>query len=100
MKNSKTTVRILLFAGLLVALVLFAGMFDSSIYGNQVSRTFWLGQYENGPVKVVFIKAPPESERIVNARLILVETSGLVLRLPKESNKFFPYANIISVDPR
>ena len=77
-----------------------AGLFSSSIYGNQETKRPWLEQFENGPVTITFITAPPEKEKIVDARLISVETCGLVLRLPKDRNKFFPYANIISVDPK
>ena len=92
--------RILLFLSLFLVLVLVVGLFDSSIYGNQQSRRPWLEQFESGPVTVIFIEAPPDKERIVDARLISVESSGLVLRLPKDRIKFFPYANIVSVDPK
>lgn len=100
MKNSKTIEKILLFAAVSAVLVLILGFFDSSIYGSQSAKKLWLEQFENGPVTVVFITAPPDTERIVDARLISAESSGLVLRLPKERIKFFPYANIISVDPK
>jgi hypothetical protein len=100
MKNLKTIEKILLLTSVIVALILVAGLFDSSIYGNQVSKSPWLEQFVNGPVTVVFISAPPDSEKMVDARLISVEPSGLVLRIPKERIKFFPYANIVSVDPK
>ena len=100
MKKLMTFDRILLFLSLFLVLVLVVGLFDSSIYGNQQSRRPWLEQFESGPVTVIFIEAPPDKERIVDARLISVESSGLVLRLPKDRIKFFPYANIVSVDPK
>ena len=100
MKNTKTIEQILLFATVFIIIVLVAGLFPSTIYGNQETKKSWLEQFENGPVTVTFITAPPEKKRIIDARLISVETCGLVLRLPKDRNKFFPYANIISVDPK
>jgi hypothetical protein len=100
MKKTKTIRNVFLFAGILFSLALVSVLFPTSIYGYQGPERPWLKQFENGPVKIVFIKAPPEMERIANARLISVETSGLVLRFSKSRNKFFPYANIISVDPR
>ncbi len=100
MKKTKTIEKILLLVTVLIAIFLVAGLFPSSIYGNQATKSHWLKQFENGPVTVTFITKPPEKERIIDARLISVETSGLVLRLPKDRNKFFPYANIISVDPK
>lgn len=100
MKKSKTIERILLFVVLLFAVVLIVEFLPSSIYGNQQSKRPWLEQFENGPVTIIFITAPPDKERMVDARLISVESSGLVLKLPKDRNKFFPYANIVSVDPK
>ena len=100
MKKLMTFERILLFSSVFLVLVLVVGLFDSSTYGNQEPKRPWLEQFESGPVTVIFIKAPPDKERIVYARLISVEPSGLVLRLPKDRIKFFPYANIVSVDPK
>jgi hypothetical protein len=100
MKNSKNIERILLLFIVFIGIFLVSGFFPSSIYGNQETKRPWLEQFENGPVTVTFITAPPEKEKIIDARLISVETCGLVLRLPKDRNKFFPYANIISVDPK
>ncbi len=100
MKKSKALERILLLAVILMAVVLVSGLFDSSIYGNQETRKPWLEQFESGAVKITFTIAPPDSERVVDARLLYVEENGLVLRLPKDRIKFFPYSNIISVDPK
>jgi hypothetical protein len=100
MKNKKTFGKILLLVTVFTCIFLVTGLFPSSIYGNQETKRPWLEQFENGPVTVTFFTNPPEKERIADARLISVETCGLVLRLPKDRNKFFPYANIISVDPK
>ncbi len=99
MKKPKRTGRILLGLFLLFALVII-GLLSAPIYGIQTTRRPWLTQFENGPVTVSFITAPPEKEKIIDARLISVETCGLVLRLPKDRDKFYPYANIISIDPK
>ena len=100
MKNTKTIEKILLLGTVFISILLVSGLLPSSIYGNQQTKRPWLEQFENGPVTVTFITTPPEKERIIDARLISVEIGGLVLRLPKDRNKFFPYANIISVDPK
>ena len=100
MENSKRTSSVLLGLVLLVALIIMIGLFIAPIYGIQTAKRSWLMQFENGPVTINFVAAPPEKSLIVNARLISVESNGLVLRLSKERDKFFPYANIISVDPK
>lgn len=100
MENSKRTNGILLGLVLLAVLIIMIGLFTAPIYGIQTAKRPWLMQFENGPVTVTFITIPPEKEKIIDARLISVETCGLVLRLPKDRNIFYPYANIISIDPK
>ena len=84
----------------LLALIILAGLLTGPIYSNQTYASPWLMQFENGPVTVTFITAPPGKDRIIEARLLAVENSGLVLRLPQDRDKFYPYSNIISVDPK
>jgi len=84
----------------LFALIILAGLLTGPIYSNQTYASPWLMQFENGPVTVTFITAPPAKQKVIEARLIAVETSGLVLRLPQENDKFYPYAGILSVDPK
>ncbi len=99
MKDKKFTrgVPVVLFLFVLIILALFLAR---PLYSNQINARLWLMQFENGPVTVTFITAPPDKGRIIEARLIAVETSGLVLRLPQERDKFYPYSNMISVDPK
>ena len=63
-------------------------------------RNTWLSRFDGGPVSVTFITAPPEKEKTVDARLIFAEPSGVVLRFPKERDKFYPYTNIVVIDPK
>ena len=84
----------------LLALIILAGLLSGPIYSNQTYASPWLMQFENGPVTVTFITALPGKDRIIEARLLAVENSGLVLRLPQDRDKFYPYSNIISVDPK
>jgi len=84
----------------LLALIILAGLLTGPIYSNQTYASPWLMQFENGPVTVTFITALPGKDRIIEARLLAVENSGLVLRLPQDRDKFYPYSNIISVDPK
>lgn len=100
MENSKRKNGILLGLVLLAALIITIGLFSAPIYGLQTARRPWLMQFENGPVTINFVAAPPEKSRVVNARLISVEANGLVLRLSQDRDKFYPYSNIISVDPK
>jgi hypothetical protein len=69
-------------------------------FGSASAGSGWLSQFEGGPVAVTFVKAPPGRNQIAQGRLISAQVSGLVLRFPKETDKFFCYANIISVDPK
>ena len=84
----------------LLALIILAGLLTGPIDSNQTYASPWLMQFENGPVTVTFITALPDKDRIIEARLLAVENSGLVLRLPQDRDKFYPYSNIISVDPK
>jgi hypothetical protein len=99
MKDKKFTHGVL-FVLVLFALIILALPLTRPLYSSQINARLWLMQFENGPVKVTFIEAPPAKDKILEARLIAVETSGLVLRLPQERDKFYPYSNMISVDPK
>ncbi len=70
------------------------------MYAESSARQPWLSQFERGPVSVTFISALPGKDRTVEARLISVESFGVVLRLQSERDKFFSYANIVSIDPK
>ena len=99
MKNKKPN------SGVFIALVLFALtilvlLLTGPLYSSQMGGRPWLMQFQNGPVTVTFIQPPPDKGRTIEARLIAVETSGLVLRLPKEKDKFYPFSNMITVDPK
>ena len=100
MTMSRRTGRILVAVVALAAVISAVGAFAVPGYGDESSRSLWLSQFEGGPVTVTFISAPPEKSRIMQAKLISAEISGLVLRFPKERDKFFSYACIISVDPK
>ena len=99
MKNLKPfiSVHAILF---LFALFISVLVLSGPIYSNQISAGHWLMQFENGPVTVTFATTPPGKDKIIDARLLAVESSGLVLRLPKDRDKFYPFSNIISVDPK
>lgn len=96
----RRSVRGILIVAAMVAAVLLAvqALAESRFAG--ASSGSWLSQFEGGPVAVTFVKAPPGKSQLVEGRLISAEASGLVLRFPKEPDKFFCYANIISVDPK
>jgi hypothetical protein len=100
MDKSKRKVNLLMAAVFLAVLVIVGGIFSIPIHGNQPVQRSWLKQFENGPVMINFVSAPIAKTTYVEARLISVEENGLVLRLTQEKDKFFPYANIISIDPK
>lgn len=99
MKDKKSTSGVF-FALFLFALIILVQLLTGPLYSSQMGGRPWLMQFQNGPVTVTFIQAPPDKGRTIEARLIAVETSGLVLRLPKERDKFYPFSNMISVDPK
>jgi hypothetical protein len=99
MKENKFS-RCALFALVLFAIIILALSMTRPIYSSQMDSKPWLMQFVNGPVKVTFIEAPPSKDKTIEARLISVESSGLVLRLPQDRDKFYPYSNMISVDPK
>lgn len=58
----------------------------------------WLSHFLGNQVIVTFITAPPKGRRVVKARLMDAEVPGVVLGFGKEEI-FFPYSNIISIEP-
>jgi len=100
MTMSKTTGRILIVAVAVAAVWWAVQAFAGSRSGNESPGRCWLSQFEGGPVAVTFVKAPPGKSQVAEGRLIVAEPSGLVLRFPKETDKFFSYANLISIDPK
>ncbi len=62
-------------------------------------QTYWLSPYEGGAVRVTFVIVPPDLEKIFTFRLVKAEQTGLVLRFGNKRTLFFPYSNIISVEP-
>lgn len=92
--------RILIVAVMLAAILSAVQALAAARSGSESSRSLWLSQFEGGPVVVTFVKAAPGKNQVAEGQLISAEVSGLVLRFPKETDKFFCYANIISVDPR
>ena len=108
MKMSKTTRRILIVvvavgAALLVLpghRVLGGKALAGAGFGGESPGRYWLSQFEGGPVVVTFVQAPAGKHQVTECRLMAAEPVGLVLRFPKENDKFFPYANIVSVEPK
>jgi hypothetical protein len=74
--------------------------FAASRLGSESPGRYWLSQFEGGPVVVTFAEAPAGKHQVTECRLLVAESAGLVLRFPKETDKFFSYANIVSVDPK
>ncbi|UCC97412.1 MAG: hypothetical protein JSW66_16405 [Phycisphaerales bacterium] len=104
-KTAGSTVRrpvreILIVAVVVAGLLLAARALAGPRFAGASAAAGWLSQFEGGPVAVTFVKAPPGKRQVAEGRLISAEVSGLVLRFPKETDKFFCYANIISVDPK
>lgn len=101
MFSTKRAGRIIIgLVGIIAVISIIAALARPIYAGSSEPSKPWLSRFEGGPVSVTFITAPPEKKKTEDARLIFVETSGIVLRFPKERDKFFPYANIISVDPK
>ena len=101
MYNTKRAGRIIVgLAGIIAVISIIAALVRPIYADSTETNKPWLSRFEGGPVSVTFITAPPEKDKTIDARLIFVEASGIVLRFPKERDKFFPYANIISVDPK
>ncbi len=63
------------------------------------TRGSWLEFYQAGAVNVTFVTEPVGIERVTKAVLVRAEISGVVLRFPRKQDTFYPYANIISIEP-
>ena len=101
MLNTKRAGRIIIgLIGIIAVISIIAALSGPMYAETSEESKSWLSRFEGGPVSVTFITAPPEKTKTEDARLIFVEASGIVLRFPRERDKFFPYANIISVDPK
>lgn len=86
--------------GIIAVVSIIAALSGSMYAGTSEESKSWLSRFEGGPVSVTFITAPPEKEKTEDARLIFAEPSGIVLRFPKERDKFYPYTNIVVIDPK
>lgn len=100
MKVSGKSGRAVIAAIVLAAVMLAMCAFATAGSAKKNSADLWLSHFVGGPVAVTFISAPPDMERIVKARLVEAETAGIVLRIPRKRERFFSYANIISVEPK
>ena len=59
----------------------------------------WLSKFEGKLVRVTFDQTPPDLEKIFTCPLVKAEQTGIVLRFGNQRQLFFPYSNIICVDP-
>jgi hypothetical protein len=100
MTMSKTARKILIVAAVVAAVLLAVQAFAGPRPAGTSAGSRWLCQFEGGPVTVTFINEPPDRNQVVTGRLISAELCGLVLRFPNETDKFFCYANITSVNPK
>ena len=82
------------------AMVVIIASLARPMYAGSSAEQPWLSQFIRGPVSVTFISALPGKDQTVEARLISVESFGVVLRLSSERDKFYSYANIVSIDPK
>jgi hypothetical protein len=63
------------------------------------SMTLWLSRYEGQLVRTTFATTPPDLDKIFTTRLVKAEQTGIVLIFGNRRTVFFPYSNIISVEP-
>ena len=63
------------------------------------AEPLWLSKFEGKLVRVTFVQAPPDLEKTFTCPLIKAEQSGIVLRFGNQRQLFYPYNNIICVDP-
>jgi hypothetical protein len=61
--------------------------------------SFWLSKYEGQLVRTTFATTPPDLDKIFTTRLVKAEQTGIVLIFGNRRTVFFPYSNIISVEP-
>jgi hypothetical protein len=104
-KNIKA---ILLFIGI-AAVIFFAGILTRPGYtamNNNSSRPRigqWLSQYEGQTVKITFISAPihiaADLEKISSLTLLEAGQNGIVVTFRPQRTVFFPYSQIISIEP-
>jgi len=95
-KSGRVVIAVIALAGVILAM----GAFATARSAKRSSADLWLSHFVGGPVVVTFISAPPDMEQIVKATLMDAEAPGIVLRFPRKRERFFSYANIISVEPK
>jgi hypothetical protein len=61
--------------------------------------TLWLSRYEGQLVRTTFLETPPDLDKIFTTRLVRAEPTGIVLTFGNRRTVFFPYSNIISIEP-
>ncbi len=65
----------------------------------RTAEPLWLSKFEGKLVRVTFAETPPDLDKQFTCPLIKVEQTGIVLRFGNQRQLFFPYSNIICVDP-
>ena len=89
-------------AGIAIAICILAAVSSLNLIAadstEESQDSTWLSSYRGGPVNVLF-EARTRAPQPVKARLIRAEAAGVVLRLPKENDTFFPYSHILSIQP-
>ena len=59
----------------------------------------WLEQFKGKVVKVTFCNVPPDKKQIEEVRLDSIEANGIVVKYSSPNQIFYPFSNIISIDP-
>jgi hypothetical protein len=103
MEKTRNTFRIALITIALCGILLLAGKSTTFSQPRQQgftnSVTTWLNQYDCGMVRITFVTAPADLQTISTLRLVKAGNSGIVLTYGNNRMVFFPYNNIISIEP-
>jgi hypothetical protein len=100
MSHSKRAGRIAVAAVGFILVIAVVAVLVGPMDARATAAGHWLEKFALGPVSVTFITPPPGKDQTANARLISVESSGVVLRFANESDTFYSYANIVSITPK
>jgi hypothetical protein len=99
MATFKKNIKAILLCVGLAAVICIAAVLVRPSYAQMGSTGLWLSQYQGEVIRVTFVSAPMDLDKISALRLVKAEQSGIVVTFGNKRTVFYPYSHIISIEP-
>jgi hypothetical protein len=89
----------ILICSAVTGLIIFAGLSIKPAQAQIRTGSHWLSQYDGKIIQVTFNSVPPGKDKIEKVRLVLVQSTGIVVKYEGPNAIFYTFSNIIAIDP-